>query len=56
MDDCQKFYEKKCPQFQDKKSVKSLGWLELELELRRGSAQARKRGEGRLWRAKPRKL
>jgi hypothetical protein len=40
---------KNWPQFEGKKSVESLAWLELELELCKGSAQARKRGGGRLW-------
>ena len=43
---------KNWPQLEGRKSVESLGWL--ELELRRGSAQARKRGGGRLWDVKGR--
>ena len=37
-----KSFMKKWPQFESAKSVESLGWL--ELELRGGSAQARKKG------------
>jgi len=47
MEDIVKSFMKKVASIPEQEKRKSLGWL--DLELRRGSAQARKRGGGRLW-------